>query len=418
MLTISKFARTVTTKTNRLRNYDCSTLEQLTVEKCLPQEVIIEGIDDIMYSIGLSFKPTRDRQKRRNLFNNPIFILMMTLYYCSTRVILITMVGNDQIELLLALGDYGHFFGLKNINNMFILNIEMIILSLQLVNYYNYKRGIESTFVRVFQMMSGLITPESIGLFDINEVIKLVNKTRILMTIAIYLNKIYIGEAFLFILTFYYLKTELSRTWFYMLHCSINLMYFAHIMTTFIVYQFIYFYIICKYLKIKINNLNQRILKMKTTILFTSIVYIPNILFSFDELFREIANYNATYWSKFLFIIWFYFGFAIILVLYISIFSEMVAILKFITHCLLFEFAIVLWFTIFTAASVNTSVNKSYKLFNTFYANTFGMTLTKRFLRDKLKLDTLVCRIAKKKVGFSCGNLFVINTFRSYGVIL
>ena len=49
----------------------------------------------------------------------------------------------------------------------------------QLVYYYNYKRGIKPTFVRVFQMMSGLVTPSSVGLYRETDITRRVGQKKV-----------------------------------------------------------------------------------------------------------------------------------------------------------------------------------------------------------------------------------------------
>ena len=63
-------------------------------------------------------------------------------------------------------------------------------------------------------------------------------------------------------------------------------------------YQFLFFYLLCRYLRLKLKNLNKSVSDMKNGIRLMSI---ENILRSFDQIFQEISEYNTTYWSKFLF---------------------------------------------------------------------------------------------------------------------
>ena len=94
---------------------------------------------------------------------------------------------------------------------------------------------------------------------------------------------------------------------------------------------------------------------------------IRNILRSFDALYCEINEYNSTFWSKFLFIIWTMFGIIIIFLIYIIIFSlipiEIKVALSYFASLYLFMYL----FILSIASSVNLEANKSYKLLNSFY---------------------------------------------------
>jgi hypothetical protein len=88
------------------------------------------------------------------------------------------MSNQQQTTLMLILCDPGGFYQIKNYINMVIILLNLITLSSQFVYYLNYKKGISATYVRVFQMMSGLVTPNSVGLYDVNETIHLVRNSK------------------------------------------------------------------------------------------------------------------------------------------------------------------------------------------------------------------------------------------------
>ena len=305
----------------------------------------------------------------------------------------------------MALTDFGHLIGFKNYLNITILIVCLIVLSSQMVYYYNYKHNISPKFVGIFQMMSGSVTPSSLKLFKVRQMTKLVRLTRFTFVLAdmfVNTSKVFV---ILLILVAYMIGTNLRQTWFYLALCLVAMIYLAHILTNFIVYQFLYFFVICQYVVIKLNNLNECVSQSRNRF------NLKNILHSYDTLYREINNYNTTYWSKFLFIIWLYYGLAINQILYMTIFSD-ITIPKIIFGIILIELVVILWFIIFTASLVNTSAKKSYKLFNShFVRNESNSSI------NKLKLSTFICRLSKNKVGFTCWNLFMMDQFRSYGVI-
>src|ERR1700761_6109538 len=62
--------------------------------------------------------------------------------------------------------------------SIFVISISIIALSSQLLNFYNFMNGIKPRDLCVFRMLSGLITPISIGIHDKQVVIKLLSFSR------------------------------------------------------------------------------------------------------------------------------------------------------------------------------------------------------------------------------------------------
>ena len=146
-------------------------------------------------------------------------------------------------------------------------------------------------------------------------------------------------------------NTLLFAFWAYYLYMSIDI-------------PFIFFYIICKYLYFKIRTLNQAIIelngKQRTT-------RIRNILQAFDTTYRELKKYNSMYWSKFLFIIWFFCGSGIVFLTYIACFEpirvemQIVCIYGAITEAMLYLYIIL------TASSITYQTKRTYKILNSLY---------------------------------------------------
>ena len=115
----------------------------------------------------------------------------------------------------------------------------------------------------------------------------------------------------------------------------------------------------------KINNINKIVIESKKRNNYLGIL---RTLRKYDSLYREIDEYNTTYWSKFLFIIWLYLGIFSIILLYVVIFRDIPLPIKIIfCYGLLFVFGII-HFLYIIAASLNSSVHRPYKLFNSIVA--------------------------------------------------
>ena len=74
------------------------------------------------------------------------------------------------------------FLGLEFILKLIIIGC-IFVISNQLIYYYNYCKGIEPTFLSVFEMMSGLVTPNSIGLSDPQSVVRFIKTFKTLSKI-------------------------------------------------------------------------------------------------------------------------------------------------------------------------------------------------------------------------------------------
>ena len=152
-----------------------------------------------------------------------------------------------------------------------------------------------------------------------------------------------------------------------------------------------YFFYICKYLKLKVQNLNQELNDIRSKNDFNTL---PKILHSLDALYREIDEFNTTYWSKFLLIIWLFFGTLCVTITYICIFGNtniMVRILFFYIDIA----AITLFDYIFSnVCSLNLEANKTYSKINSISVHYYKLKM-----RHNLRL--LIKVITTKKFSHS-----------------
>ena len=338
---------------------------KMNVNKCLPQELTIDSVEDILHSIGFTLKSTKSYPKRR-LFFNPFIIFIILLLFTSKEVLIISLHENNDLVFKM-LGSMGYLLGIREHYTIFYIIISSLPLCLQIIYYYNYRNGIKPTFLRVFQMMSGLVSPKSLGLTDEQQIRKLVKRTKFMLKCLHFNNHRIFPIIGSFLLMFLYSMNEttnLMEILVYGIPNAIFTMLWAVHMSNFIFYQFLLIFIISSYLKLKINSLNESLLEMKRRKRF---IRIRETLQSFDSLYSEINEYNTTFWSKILFSFWNLFGTAIVVGLYIIIFVKvkiLVLVIIIYGECL---FISVYLFLIFTASSVTICAKKSYKtLISTF----------------------------------------------------
>ena len=328
--------------------------------KCLPPELTVQSVEDILHRIGLTLDSTKSYPKRKLLFK-PIIIFTFLLLFTIREVIVISL--NEENDFIFKVfGSYGYLIGIREFAAISYTLLTLLSMSFQLIYYYNYRNGIKPTFLRVFQMMSGLVSPKSLGLTDEQQITKLLNRTKYLLKITRINNKfIFPISAITILVSIYTFKTSLIETVYYGFPNAIIMVAWVTYFFNSLNYQCLVFYILCLYLKMKINSLNERLLEMKRRKRF---IRIRETLQSIDSLYSEINEYNTTFWSKILFTFCTLLGTVIVFVLYICLFTKIDLInLCLFTYALSIDSFLFLMI-IFTASSVNYCANKSYKTLN------------------------------------------------------
>ena len=146
-------------------------------------------------------------------------------------------------------------------------------------------------------------------------------------------------------------------------------------------WHLIYFYFICYYLRIRIRSLNKRLEKR---------VNIYNTVINFNQLYKQIQEYNDIFWSKYLLCVWLFMGFSIIDTLFIILFIPFNFIIKLIFIYALLVYGLIFFFVIFTASSVQFEAKKSYKLLNKFYVKLLFPKLYVNRINLKIKVSKYI----------------------------
>jgi hypothetical protein len=158
-------------------------MDSFDANKVLLQNIILKGAENHLYRIGLNLK--YDRNKKRRIFYNPILIFSVNIAIVIKSIVRL-LTHEENKKFLIIIGDFSHFLGLKtHYNVILIFSIFSAPIS-QLISYYNYKNGIKQTYLKVIDMMSGLISPKSIGLTNKEEIYKLMKKSKILFSFCIW----------------------------------------------------------------------------------------------------------------------------------------------------------------------------------------------------------------------------------------
>ena len=358
-------------------------MEELDPNKILPSDMVIEGVDDILYDIGLSLTSVRENQKKRMFIHNPRLLFAINIFILVNKLACL-FIDNSNEFVLKLLGEAGQYYGVKNNFCTLASLATIIMLFSQRVYYNNYKHGIKPSFLKVFRMISGSVTPSSVGLNSESNVKYLMKNLKLQIKLLKFNNNviaIIIGLVFYTVLQI--MKKTLLEIILIVFPHTIMYTIWVHYLWNILSYQILFFVILCRYLRIKLQNLNNNLVETETKIEYS---ILSRLLPSFDVLYREINEYNVTYWSKFLFIIWLCFGTIIVLQIKFVIYKNINFIIHlFVIYCIII-FTILFLFTILTAASVNSMAHKSYKLFNSLIFRIHNGKRDRNILLQKLKV--------------------------------
>ena len=343
-------------------------MESFDENKVLAEDIRLKLLDSHLNRVSLYYTHYSkiDGNKRGiHLLYHPIVItsvFVIQLIKCFINVLI-----SDPI-LLLWTGDWTRVYNIRVHANIGIILLCLLSLSWVALLYFNYKIGVEPTFLRLFQMMSGSVPPKVVGLKDITIIESLINKTRIILKAVEFNNRwLIIPFGILLSLGTYLTKATLLQT---LLFGILNSIFYAMVLYhgfNIMLYQGFYFYIICIYLRFRIRKLNENLVKTKSW----SSLSLSSVLREIDSLYKQINEYNDSFWSKYFATFWLFFGSLILFLLYISLFSKIYIIFN-----LMFCYGFILLMTFFlfvilNASSVNSEANKSHKILNSIYVSLY-----------------------------------------------
>ena len=335
-------------------------MEEFNPNLLLPQQMTIDSVDEHLYRIGLCLTPNR-HNTRRSLIFHPILITIVTIIFTILRI---ASIFTDQRWTLLLLGDVGQFFGMRIYVNLGFVFVTLFILSSQLIYYNNNNLYIRPTFLTLFHMMSGSVSPSSIGLTDEHQVNKLLSLSRKLFLIIKYQCQYIVPiNIFVLVLSTYIMSNSPIEV---LLHGIPNAILTSMIILWFwniLGYQYIHYYLVCKYLDIKIKNSNENLILIRKQ----NKIKINEILKIYNAIYCEIKEYDSTYLSKFLLTVWLLIGTLLVILIYIDIFINLKLFIRIIVHYFTMLYFFLFIFTITTAASINYHNRETYKLLNLLY---------------------------------------------------
>jgi hypothetical protein len=212
-------------------------------------------------------------------------------------------------------------------------------------------------------MISGSVSPKSIGLMDREDINQLLKKSKLMFKITKLL-AFGTGSVAICISGIPLITNSSFALFMIEIFWALLFTAFDYICANFHFSQMTYFYIICLYLKLKLRNANNSIRKCFEKKYKMANHRMKNILISLNSIASEIDTYNNDLWSKYLMIVLMLVIIAIDLLFFEAIFGKMSLIFRIILSYgsgILFLLLIIL---INTASSVSFEANHSYKLLN------------------------------------------------------
>ena len=324
----------------------------IKVNKVLPKSVCISRAGTHLYSIGLSlYKPINARN--RQITNTPVFVFILLILFLLKHIILIIIPKQSQKFYTIA-GDFTYFTGIRIPTSILMIDCITIALLSQLLNVYNYSRGIKPRDLRVFAMLSGLITPISVGIHDKHIVRKLITFSKKYIVLTEFATKIMCLLIWLIIFMLTAVNQSFMNIVFISFPHSIIMAVISNNFNNIFIWQLIYYSIIAFYIQLKIKSTNQLSMKYKFT----------QIIRKYNNIFVEIYEYNGKYWSIFLGIYWILISFSISAFIYMATFAKIIPIIRYIALVFSVEFFINLVFITHFSSQLNKQFIKSYKILN------------------------------------------------------
>ena len=346
----------------------------------IPVNLRVKSASNHLYIRGLSH--IQNGWEKRHFIYNPKLICGVLFTQLIKNIVLITTSGDVNRRLAKVLADLGFYLNIQLVVNVASILCNILAISTMIIYWLNYKRGIVPTFLRVFDMISGQITPKDIGLTSEAQVVSLVRRADVMFkAIRVFVDRIMIVITALVCCVPGFQKSSIVESIVYVLPNCILLELFVHFFYNVLFYQMSYLYLMCSYLKMKIGSVDEE-LKQSIKQRRRSLMVIIKKLY---DIFEEINEYNTTYWSKYLFVFWLTFGTIAVGCLSIlvkgSLDTTMTITWSFITSYLIALFLVV----ILTTASVNSAINLLYSKCNSLFIHYSIEFKGNHNLRSKLR---------------------------------
>ena len=333
--------------------------------RLLPSELVISGAEEHLYRIGLSLFECESGIKRKSIYNPKLVFIVYFIHFIRSFVFI--YFGSElSEEVHLYLGDGDYLLNGKNLINALCFVTGIMSLLPQYLNYSNFKNGLKPVDLRVFKMVSGLVTPQSVGLEDSDQIIDFVLKFKIcLKIITKSIQSIVIIFFFVGIILYIPRYTVIQiivitipnivfwQFWLNYVHASL----FFHMF---------YYFFLTYYLKLKLKTINSRLIKIRKLANYS----IGQIIKDLADFCIEVDECNTIYWSQYLFIIWLTLGSIISMLVFLTLFiEEGLTMIKILFLNIIATDLTLLLLVIAISSEIYSEIEKCFKRLNSCYSN-------------------------------------------------
>jgi hypothetical protein len=141
----------------------------------LPGNLFIKSAATYLYRSGLSLYSYESVQ--RNRYHNLLFVFILNLQLFIRCIISLLLSGENKY-MLMILGDWSHHLNARIHLNICASPIILIAVHSQIIHYGNFKNHIKPSYLKPFEMMSGLYPPKSIGLTNEAQIHKMIKLSK------------------------------------------------------------------------------------------------------------------------------------------------------------------------------------------------------------------------------------------------
>ncbi len=147
-----------------------SIINYFDVNKPLPSFIAIKCAENHLYRIGLSLFSFESQ--KRNRFHNPLIISDQML-----KSITALLIKEEKYRLLL-IEDFDYFLNGRYFFNTTTVLFASLALFTQLLHYWKYYKNESPSYLKPSDMISGLVSPKSIGLINREDIKQLLKKSK------------------------------------------------------------------------------------------------------------------------------------------------------------------------------------------------------------------------------------------------
>lgn len=326
-------------------------------EKCLPLKYTIKDAGSHLYTSGLTFY-SFDNQIRHVLFH-PLLVFISNFIFIIHLIHTLKLPNDDESSHIIF-GDFTHFLNAHHAITAAIFALIVALLS-QIIHFWNLMHSIRPVYLRLFEILSGSIPPQCLGLENENDILNIIKAAKFFIRIepVVMRGVVVLGITGHIPLA---LKSSLLQLTLFVIPWIVYLIYILFICFQQIYWQVIYLCVICYYLRIKLTNCNESIKSQINEFQSTQRTF--KTICDLNFIYEEISEYNSNYWDKFLLCFCAMITMSSSYFLYLSISSQSNIMSKIIIMSATSTGPVFLISLLSIVSSVTYEADKSYKLFH------------------------------------------------------